>query len=218
MTRNTLILSLALSALILVASLWWWFERAAGGQLSGFLRSADQQAQALFNQGDTAAAAKRFQDPQWRAAAAFRAADFKQAAAIYAGLSGADAAYNHANALVMLGNYSEAIQRYDDALALQPDWQAALQNREIARVRAKRVEQKGGEGTGGKLGADEIRFDSSPASSANPEQQELVETEQAGDAELRAAWLRRVQTNPGDFLRAKFAYQLSAKPAGDTPP
>ena len=27
------------------------------------------------------------------------------------------------------------------------------------------------------------------------------------DAELRAMWLRRVQTRPADFLRAKFAYQ-----------
>ncbi|MGA9578885.1 MAG: hypothetical protein WBV90_14830, partial [Terrimicrobiaceae bacterium] len=27
------------------------------------------------------------------------------------------------------------------------------------------------------------------------------------DEEMRATWLRRVQTTPGDFLRAKFAYQ-----------
>ena len=29
------------------------------------------------------------------------------------------------------------------------------------------------------------------------------------DEEIRATWLRRVQTTPGDFLRAKFAYQAA---------
>ena len=34
------------------------------------------------------------------------------------------------------------------------------------------------------------------------------------DAELQATWLRRVQTTPGDFLRAKFAYQAAHAGAG----
>jgi len=29
------------------------------------------------------------------------------------------------------------------------------------------------------------------------------------EEELRALWLREVETRPADFLRAKFAYQLS---------
>jgi Ca-activated chloride channel family protein len=33
--------------------------------------------------------------------------------------------------------------------------------------------------------------------------------EQMSDADLRATWLRRVQTSPGDFLQAKFAYQAA---------
>ena len=28
------------------------------------------------------------------------------------------------------------------------------------------------------------------------------------DAEMRAVWLRRVQNDPADFLRARFAWQL----------
>ena len=203
-------LAIAACAVIVLASLWWWLDGAASGQLSGFLRSADQQAQSMLAAGDARGAAERFQHPQWRAAAAFRGGDFKQAAAIYAGLSGADAAYNHANALVMLGQYPLAVQRYDAALALRPDWPQALQNRDLAQHRAERVEQKGGEGTGGKLGADEIRFDAKPAANGDDsDQQELVDGGQPSDAELRAAWLRRVQTKPGDFLRAKFNYQLN---------
>jgi Ca-activated chloride channel homolog len=37
--------------------------------------------------------------------------------------------------------------------------------------------------------------------------------ETMSDAELRATWLRQVQTTPGDFLRAKFAYQASQEGA-----
>jgi Ca-activated chloride channel family protein len=32
------------------------------------------------------------------------------------------------------------------------------------------------------------------------------------DEELRAVWLRQVQTKPADFLAAKFAYQLAMRP------
>jgi Ca-activated chloride channel family protein len=33
------------------------------------------------------------------------------------------------------------------------------------------------------------------------------------DEELRAVWLRQVQTKPADFLAAKFAYQQATRPA-----
>jgi Ca-activated chloride channel family protein len=199
---------------IILAALWWWFDVAAAGKLSGFMRTADQQAEFLLAEGDATAAAARFQDPLWRAIAAYRAGDFKQAAVLYAGLSGAEAAYNHGNALVMLGQYPLAVARYDAAVALRPGWQPALDNRLIAQARGERVAQKGGEGTGGKLGADEIRFTAkSDNAEAQSEQQEVVEAGKVSDAELRAAWLRRVQTQPGDFLRAKFTYQLSTEPS-----
>ena len=69
------------------------------------------------------------------------------------------------------------------------------------------MEQEGGEGTGGKLGADEIRYSKEkPAVSADSE--EIVEgSGEVSDTEMRAMWLRRIQTKPADFLRSKFAYQ-----------
>ena len=49
----------------------------------------------------------------------------------------------------------------------------------------------------------------------SPGQQEGEQDTSAGgamsDAELRNRWLRRVQTAPADFLRAKFAYQAALK-------
>jgi len=37
----------------------------------------------------------------------------------------------------------------------------------------------------------------------------MKEGNQLSDRALQAMWLRRIQTKPADFLRAKFAYQLS---------
>ena len=78
------------------------------------------------------------------------------------------------------------------------------------------LKREGGDMTGGKLGADEIVFsDQKSPSSAPDEQVEVEGGQELSEAELRAVWLRQVQTKPADFLRAKFAYQYSR---GDNEP
>lgn len=206
------------SGVLLLLTAWWWFGAAGRGAASGFLLSADQQAQRLLLEGDAAAAARRFRHPAWQAAALYRAGDFKQAAGVYAGLPGAEAAYNQANALLMSGSYEAAITRYDAALRQRPGWQAAEVNRKIAQGRRDRIQHDGADMTGGKIGADKgFRFDKG----APQNQQEQPQTQEnlAGDG-LQDIWLRRVQTRPADFLRAKFAYQqaASARPPAQQEP
>jgi Ca-activated chloride channel homolog len=201
----------AASLVLLVALLVHVLRQPERFSLIGLVLTPDQQAQRQFRRGAFAEAAQRFTDPYWQAAAYYRAGDFKQAAGIYTGLDTPQAAFNYGNALVMLGQYEPAMARYDRALQLHPGWEAAQVNREIARQRAARVKQEGGEGTGGQLSADAIVF----TQGKNPSQQEGdqdTSTEGAmSDAELRNRWLRRVQTAPADFLRAKFAYQVAMK-------
>lgn len=195
-----------LSAALLVFAIWWWFGAAAQGASSGFIRTADQQAQSLLRKGDAAAAAKRFRNPGWQAAASYRTGDFKQAAGIYAGLPGAEAAFNQGNALAMSGKYAAAIERYDAALQQRPGWQAALTNRTIVQERQKRIHHDGADMTGGKMAADKgFRFDKGPPK--EQDQQQVVEGKLPGDGGMQDIWLRKVQTKPGDFLRSKFAYQ-----------
>ena len=58
--------------------------------------------------------------------------------------------------------------------------------------------------------ADEIVFE--PGASDDPGGESEVSEEEGAplsDDQLQALWLRRVQTKPADFLRAKFAYQLA---------
>lgn len=176
------------------------------------LLTADQRAHRLFTAGDYESAAAAFADPMWQGTALFRQGEFERAAGVFAGFDTGEAAFNHGNALVMLGRYEEAVARYERALELRPGWEPALVNRDIAAARAAMLAAEGGEGTGGKLGADEIVFsDGKSPQSAGEEQVESGG--EMSDEELRSVWLRHVQTKPADFLRAKFAYQYATRPA-----
>ena len=205
--------ALVASGLILAVGLWRCLVAAEACSPTAFLLTADQQGFLHYRQGDYPEAAERFGNPAWRAAALYRAGQFKAAAGIYAGTDTAEGAYNHGNALVLQGLYGEAVDRYDRALSLRPGWTAAEANRRLAAARAERLKKEGEDMTGGMLGADEISFEKRANSGG--------QTEEAGDGAvqsaeaLRAVWLRQVQTRPADFLRAKFAYQRALQ--GKTP-
>jgi Ca-activated chloride channel family protein len=165
----------------------------------------DQQGQRDFNRGEFEAAAQSFVDPMWQGVAWYRAGEFERAAQIFARLDSAEANFNQGNAWLMRGQYETAITSYGRALEKRPDWRAAQENRELAVARAEMVERQGGEMGDQKIGADEIVFDKKKNSGR---QDTEIAGEQAGsDATVQAMWLRRVQTKPADFLKAKFAYQ-----------
>src|SRR5262249_19063720 len=105
------------------------------------------------------------------------------------------------------------------ALKFRPDWAAALQNRQIAIARDKALHPTvdGSEGTEGQLKADEIVFDNRPSQTPGQKETEVVSGGKLSDDEVQALWLRRVKTKPADFLRAKFAYQLSRRPSEPKP-
>ena len=174
------------------------------------LLTPDQHGYRLFAQANYAQAGTRFVDPMWRGTSLFRDGEFEAAASLFAGYDTAEGAFNQGNALVMQGQYEAAVARYARALELRPDWEDATVNRDIAQARAEALKKEGGDMTGGKLGADDVVFDQGkPPPSAGEER--VQEAQGGSDAELRAIWLRQVQTRPADFLRAKFAYQYATR-------
>ncbi|MCU0872591.1 MAG: tetratricopeptide repeat protein [Pirellulaceae bacterium] len=187
---------------VIGAITWWslWF-------------TPDQQAQRLMNRGDFPAAAETFRDPLRQGAAWYRAGEFERAEQAFARSGAPEAEFNRGNCLVMLGKYEAAVERYDRALELKPDFEDAQINRGIARARAKLVERKGGDMGDQKVGADEITFDK--AKSPGGQDTETEAAQPLTDADMQALWLRRIQTKPADFLKAKFAHQLATEaPAG----
>jgi len=177
----------------------------------------DQQGGRLFEQERYLEAAEVFESPQRRAVAFFRGGDFESAAAVFGRMRSPQAAYNRANALVMLGRYEEAIQSYEDALNARPGWVEAEQNLAIASVRLERLAPPESDegGTGGQLEADEIVFDDTGRVNKSGSEVVTEGGEQLSDDEMRAVWLRRVQNDPADFLRTRFAYQLYRDEQGE---
>jgi Ca-activated chloride channel family protein len=183
---------------------------STAGSFADLWLTPDQQGARLLARERYAEAAQRFRDPMWRGVALYRAGEFEEAAAAFARRDTARAAFDRGNALVMAGKYDDAIASYDRALERRPQWRKAEANRALARLRKAKMAPPAddGAGTGGQVAPDAITFDER-GKQGTTETQEEGGRQQLSDAQVQSLWLRRVQTKPADFLRAKFAYQLS---------
>lgn len=180
------------------------------------LLTPDQQGQRFYVEGNYSAAAQRYTDSMRIGAAWYRAGEFEPAAAAFGQRSSAQAHFNRGNALIMLGQYEQAIAAFDLALEQRRDWQPAIENRVLAQVRLARLapaEDDAG-GTGGMLEADEIVFDTTGRVNKSEAEQTVEADGGLTDTQLRELWLRRVATRPADFLRARFAVQFARQSEG----
>ena len=175
-----------------------------------FWRTPDQRGDALVRKGKFSVAAKAYADP-WRVGVAqYRNGDFEAAAKTFARVPGATGAFDQGNAWLMHGQYDAAVASYDRALGFHPGWKEAEENKALALARKAKIEASGKDRDQEQTTEekpDDIVFDQK----GNDKQGQPVElaSGEMSDEEARATWLRRVQTTPADFLRAKFAYQAA---------
>ncbi len=92
-------------------------------------KNRDLRARDAFEAGKYDASAELFEDPQWRAAAAYRAGRFQEAEGLLRGQDSATARYNLGNALAMQGRLEEAVGAYDEALQRDPTLTQAADNK-----------------------------------------------------------------------------------------
>ena len=194
----------------------------AGALIAGTIRNphfwltADQRGDRLMREKKYAEAAKAYADP-WRAGVAqFRNGDFKAAAKTFARVPGADGAFDQGNAWLMAGAYGGAVESYDRALGFRPGWQAAEENKALALARQKLLDDAGkhaDQEQTGQTDPDEIVFDGKKGEDKTDPKEKPLELagDKMSDEQLRATWLRRVQTTPGQFLKAKFSYQAATQ-------
>ncbi len=178
-------------------------------RLPHFWFTASQQGDRLMAEKKFAEAAKTYTDP-WRAGTAqYRNGDFEAAARTFARVPGATGAFDQGNAWLMHGKYDAAIASYNRALGFHPGWKTAEDNRALAVARKQILEKAGADRqeSADAYKPDEMVFDQK----GDDQKGKPIEMngEKPSNEELRSAWLRRVQTTPGDFLRAKFAYQAA---------
>ena len=197
------------SAVALVVGLGGCSPPEAAGPFADFhfadlWLTPDQQGRRLAEQGRWPEAAARFEDPAWRAAALYRAADYSGAIDAWALAGGAEADFGMGNALALSGDYPSSVAAYDRALALRPDWQEALENRE--RV-ASLIPPPPEDDPDLPETAPPPTFEADSVDFGNDEQRGErgeVPQELVSDDQLAELWLRRLRTSPADFLRRRF--------------
>jgi Ca-activated chloride channel family protein len=175
-----------------------------------FWMTVQHRGDRLMAEGKFKDAEETYRDPWHIGVAQYRNGDFKEAVQTFARVPGADGAFDQGNAALMHGAYDEAIASYDRALGFRPGWQEAIENKALAQARQKLIDDAGENREQEQADAyspDDVVSDLK-GDDAKGEPQDMNAAEMS-DAELRATWLRRVQTTPGDFLRAKFAYQAA---------
>jgi Ca-activated chloride channel family protein len=89
----------------------------------------DQQGRRAFEQGDHRSAAELFDNPDWKAAALYRAEDYERALEYWKNNDSGIGHYNRGNALANLGKLQEAISAYEQALHKNPGHEDAAYNK-----------------------------------------------------------------------------------------
>lgn len=96
-------------------------------------QTKDQQGSHLFKMGDARGAAKVFKNKSWQGAAHYRAGNYQEAYKKFTHHMTSDGQYNAGNAAAFMARYQDAIKAYDQAIALNPKNQDAIDNREIVK-------------------------------------------------------------------------------------
>ncbi|OKY76440.1 MAG: hypothetical protein BM485_04180 [Desulfobulbaceae bacterium DB1] len=102
----------------------------------------DQRAARAFAANDFENAAALFQTPGWKGAAAYRAGRYEEARLAFSADATADGHYNRGNSLAGMGKYAEARDAYAQALQLDPHHEDARFNRDLVRNLLQQQEQQ----------------------------------------------------------------------------
>jgi len=134
---------------------------------------SDQQAYQALQEGSPGIAAMLFDDPEWRAAAQYRAGDYTGAADGFAGSDDPESSYNLGNALAKAGQLEAALAAYDRTLAAVPDHADALFNRELVErlLEEQRSQEQDSESEGDDGTNPQDQNDNQPPGSAQQQQQ-----------------------------------------------
>ncbi|CAD5109787.1 tetratricopeptide repeat protein [Zestomonas carbonaria] len=187
-------------------------QQAQAFEFADLWLRADQQGQRLLDAQQPAEAARRFEDPQWQGLALYQAGDYTEAARRFAQGDDAAAHYNRGNALARSGELEAALDAYEQALELQPDLQAALNNKALVEelLRQRQQEQQP---TPGESRPQESSDEAQPSSSAADGEQSPPDSaesaEQAGSEDEQKAGATE-QASPGQSGSA----EATPSPAG----
>ncbi|MEE6207606.1 MAG: tetratricopeptide repeat protein [Alphaproteobacteria bacterium] len=109
---------------------------------AGMFLNNNQEGLQYFKSGNYDKAAQTFEDVQWRGASAYKNGDFEQAYNEFANGNDTTSLYNQGNALAKGGKIEDAIQKYEEVLQQDPDFEDARFNLEYLKKQQKNQQQQ----------------------------------------------------------------------------
>lgn len=117
-------------------------QPVAAADWNSLWKNNDQRAYDILQDGDAKQAAQLFKDPQWKAAAEYKAGNYEQAANLLSEIDNAEANYNRGNALAKGGQLEPALQAYEQALKQQPEHKDAKYNQQLVQQALQQQQQQ----------------------------------------------------------------------------
>ncbi|MDX2428494.1 MAG: VWA domain-containing protein [Xanthomonadales bacterium] len=212
---------------------------AKAGLWDDLWATRDQQAQAALRDERPADAAVLAKNPEIAGEAFYRSGDYVNAGQSWSQVKeGQDLAashYNRGNSMAQTGEFEAAIAAYDAALALEPEMEDAIFNRDLVeqmkqqQEQQEQQEQQDSEGESdeeqsgdeseesekqssedqqeGEQGDEESEEQQEGEESGEPSESEMEQNWSEEDAQAMEQWLRRIPDDPGGLLRRKFRNQ-----------
>ena len=106
-------------------------ESGSAFELQDLWKTKDQQASEKQQAGDFEGAAELYASEKHRAEALYRSGEYEQAAGLYKKHPDATSSFNKGNSLAKANKLDEAIQAYEEALALDPTLEDAAFNKKL---------------------------------------------------------------------------------------
>ena len=144
-------------------------------------QTPDQQAAQSMQNGDLAGAAELFEDPAWKGSAYYQNGDYVEATDAFTGIESSDGRYNRGNSLAKLKQFQDAIKAYEQAIAMNPDNEDAIFNKELLEKMLQQQNQ-GEPGENDQQESDQQQDDQENQQAEN-EQQPSEQEQQSDESE-----------------------------------
>jgi Ca-activated chloride channel family protein len=131
--------------------------------------------------GDLAGAAELFEDPAWKGSAYYQNGDYVEATDAFTGIESSDGRYNRGNSLAKLKQFQDAIKAYEQAIAMNPDNEDAIFNKELLEKMLQQQNQ-GEPGENDQQESDQQQDDQENQQAEN-EQQPSEQEQQSDESE-----------------------------------
>ncbi len=170
--------------LILAAMLIIPAPNALANTWDDLWQTQNQQAMEKYHQGQYDEAAEQFEHEQWQANAHYKAGDYQKALEGFEKDSSAQGLYNQGNALMQQHKFSEAKQKYQQALELDSNLAQAEKNKTLAEKlekQQKQNQQGSGDQDSNKQDSKESDQNNQDPNQQNPDQQNNPDQQSADE-------------------------------------